>query len=48
MDPSLLYESPFTDLNAQGPEGVFSRQQVDSLVAVLDKIKASATDIKAA
>jgi type I restriction enzyme, R subunit len=48
MDPSLLYESPFTDLNAQGPEGVFSRQQVDSLVTVLDSIRASAIDSRAA
>jgi type I restriction enzyme, R subunit len=41
MQPSLLYESPFTDINAQGPEGVFSSEQVDDLVAILDLIQAN-------
>jgi type I restriction enzyme, R subunit len=41
MQPSLLYESPFTDINAQGPEGVFSSEQVDDLVAILDRIHAN-------
>jgi type I restriction enzyme, R subunit len=42
MSASLLYESPFTDINAQGPEGVFSSVQVDALVAVLDHIRTNA------
>jgi type I restriction enzyme, R subunit len=42
MDPGLLYESPFTDINAQGPEGVFSVEQVDGLVSVLNQIRAAA------
>jgi type I restriction enzyme, R subunit len=42
MDPGLLYESPFTDINSQGPEGVFSSKQVDSLVTVLEQIRATA------
>lgn len=42
MDPGLLYESPFTDINAQGPEGVFSVEQVDALVSVLSEIRAAA------
>jgi len=42
MDPDLLYESPFTDINAQGPEGVFSFEQVDALVSVLSEIRAAA------
>lgn len=42
MDPGLLYESPFTDINAQGPEGVFSFEQVDALVSVLSEIRAAA------
>jgi type I restriction enzyme, R subunit len=48
MEPSLLYESPFTDLNAQGPDGIFSPQQADSLFTVLDNIRNSAIDILAA
>ncbi len=42
MEASLLYESPFTDINAQGPEGVFSPTQVDTLVLVLEQIHAAA------
>ncbi len=39
MDPRRLYESPFTDVNPKGPEGLFSSAQVDQLVAVLAKIR---------
>jgi len=42
MDPGLLYESPFTDINPQGPEGVFTSEQVDDLVALLQEIRARA------
>jgi type I restriction enzyme, R subunit len=48
MDPGLLYESPFTDINTQGPEGIFSRSQVDSLVTVLENIRATAMENLAA
>jgi type I restriction enzyme, R subunit len=41
MEASLLYESPFTDINAQGPEGIFSSSQVNDLVAILDLIQAN-------
>jgi type I restriction enzyme R subunit len=37
MDAALLYESPFTDLTPQGPDGLFTSPQVDELVAVLDR-----------
>lgn len=42
MEPDLLYESPFTDINAQGPEGVFTPSQVDNLVSVLEQIRMAA------
>jgi type I restriction enzyme, R subunit len=43
MDASLLYESPFTDVTPQGPEGIFSSDQVDQLMGILDRIRAAAT-----
>lgn len=39
MKPERLYESPFTDINARGPEGVFPFAQVERLVAVLTEIE---------
>ena len=42
MDPGRLYESPFTDINPQGPEGIFTSEQVDDLVALLQEIRARA------
>jgi len=42
MDAGLLYESPFTDLNPQGPEAVFNSVQVGALVALLDDVRARA------
>lgn len=39
MEADRLYESPFTDINPQGPEGVFKSAQVDSIVNVLVEIK---------
>jgi type I restriction enzyme R subunit len=39
MDPSLLYESPFTDFDSKGVEGVFEPADVRSLVQVLRNIE---------
>jgi len=39
MDPSLLYESPFTDFDSKGVEGVFKPEDVVSLVQVLRSIE---------
>jgi type I restriction enzyme R subunit len=42
MEPRLLYESPFTDLTPQGPEGLFARPDVDELIAALEDVRRSA------
>ena len=39
MAPDRLFQTPFTDLNAQGPLGVFPEKSVSAIVAVLDAIK---------
>jgi type I restriction enzyme, R subunit len=43
MDPGLLYEPPFTDKVAQGPDGLFNPNQVDELIRALEKIRQMAT-----
>ncbi|MBV2132303.1 DEAD/DEAH box helicase family protein [Pseudomonas sp. MAP12] len=42
MEPSRLFESPFTDMNAQGPMGVFPAATVTKIVDVLAGIRATA------
>ena len=42
MPAALLYESPFTDITPRGPDGIFTSAQVNELVAVLDRVRASA------
>ena len=42
MEASRLYESPFTDITPQGPEGLFTSAQVDELITILDGVRATA------
>lgn len=40
MDPSRLYETPYTDLSPSGVDGVFpDGAAVDAVVAILDDVK---------
>lgn len=39
MDPGLLYESPFTDLDAMGVEGIFKSGDVVELVDILEEVR---------
>jgi type I restriction enzyme R subunit len=42
MEPARLYESPFTDLAATGPESMFTENQVDNIVDILNTVRANA------
>jgi type I restriction enzyme R subunit len=42
MSAALLYESPFTDLTPHGPDGLFTSDQVDELIGVLNRIRETA------
>ena len=42
MSASLLYESPFTDLATRGPDELFTPLELDEIIAVLDRVTASA------
>ena len=39
MEPERLYESPFTDINPQGPEAVFSIARVNEMVGLMEEIR---------
>jgi type I restriction enzyme, R subunit len=39
MEPSQLYESPFTDFSPKGVEGVFTPDQVKQLIGVLSDVR---------
>jgi type I restriction enzyme R subunit len=43
MDVSLLYESPFTDVAAAGPEGLFRADEIDLLVAKINFVRETAS-----
>jgi type I restriction enzyme, R subunit len=40
MKAALLYESPYTDLNPRGVDGLFVPAQVEELIGILDGIRA--------
>jgi type I restriction enzyme, R subunit len=42
MEAARLYESPFTDINQQGPAAVFSASKVTEMVSVLEEIRSRA------
>ncbi len=39
LDAARLYESPYTDFNPRGVEGVFDSKQVDALISVLELVR---------
>ena len=39
MEPSLLYESPYTDFSPRGVEGVFNSAEVTQLLSILTSIR---------
>jgi type I restriction enzyme R subunit len=42
MSAALLYESPFTDIAPRGPDDLFTSDEVDRLVTVLDQVRSTA------
>lgn len=42
VDIGLLYESPFTDIAPQGPDAIFSADQIQRIQQLLDNIRATA------
>ena len=42
MDAAILYESPFTDITPQGPDGLFTSDQVDELFLILEEVSTRA------
>ena len=42
MDAAILYESPFTDITPQGPDGLFTSTQVYELFSILEEVSTRA------
>ena len=38
MEPRLLYESPFTDINPLGVEGIFGQQDAAEVISIIDSV----------
>lgn len=43
MSATLLYETPFTDLESRGPDGLFSAPQIRDLLTILGEVQSAAT-----
>jgi len=42
MDPSLLYEAPFTDYSSKGLDGMFTDRDASGIVSILNSIHEAA------
>ena len=42
VDVSILYESPFTDVSPQGPDAIFTAEQIQKIMQLLDEIRSTA------
>jgi type I restriction enzyme R subunit len=42
VEPARLYESPFTDLTPQGPDGLFKPVELDELMSAIEAVRATA------
>jgi len=42
MGAVLLYESPFTDIAPHGPDDLFTSEQVEDLITILDRVRTTA------
>ncbi len=41
-DAAILYESPFTGITPQGPDGLFTSTQLDELFSILEEVSTRA------
>lgn len=42
VEISILYESPFTDVSPQGPDALFTAEQIEKIMGLLDDIRSTA------
>ena len=42
VDVSILCESPFTDISPQGPDAIFTSDQIDKIMGLLEDIRSTA------